>query len=116
MCGLLLLVSVFMDSGHSGFLVLVLSRARSAMRKNGVFAVHFRFLNSIIASFSAMYSKPASISAVASVMLAAVLHVHSSSFRFISCVYMSVVSILLCPICCLVYSMSLVLWYVIVAK
>jgi hypothetical protein len=41
------------------FWFLVLSRARSAMRKISGFAVHFRFLNSIIASFSAMYSKPA---------------------------------------------------------
>lgn len=47
---------------------------------------YLRFLNSIVPSFSAMYSNPVSISAVASLTLLAVLHVHSSSFRFNSCV------------------------------
>lgn len=40
---------------------------------------YLRFLNIIVPSFSAMYSKPISISFVASVMLLAVLHVYSSS-------------------------------------
>ena len=40
---------------------------------------YLRFLNSFVPSISVIYSKPASISAVDSLMLLADLHVHSSS-------------------------------------
>ena len=46
---------------------------------------YLRFLNSIVPSFSVMYSNPASISAFATVVLVAVLHIHSSSLRLHAC-------------------------------
>ena len=53
-------------------------------------------------SFSAMYSKPFSISVCASLTLLAVLQWYSSSSRvFSSCMYRSVVLRSLCPSCCL---------------
>ena len=58
-----------------------------------------------------MYVNPFSIRSLASLMLVAVLHVHSSSSsKSSSCVYLNVFSMLLCPSCCLTYRMSLVLW------
>lgn len=47
---------------------------------------YFLFLNSFIPSISVTYWKPFSISCVASFIVFAVLQVHSSSFRFSSCV------------------------------
>lgn len=63
-----------------------------------------------------MYSKPFSISAVASLTLVAVLQWYSSFSRVSSsCVYLSVVFRSLCPSSALTCSRSLVLWYSIVA-
>ena len=78
---------------------------------------YLRFLKSFIPSISVMYWNPFSMSCVASLMLLAVLHVYSSSsFKLSSCTYFNVVSIFLCPICCLTYRMSLVFAYSLVAK
>jgi hypothetical protein len=52
-------------------------------QKKGEFC-YLRFLNSFVPSISVTYSKPASISDVASLMFVADLHVHSSSLRFSS--------------------------------
>ena len=60
-------------------------------------------------SCSVMYSKPASIRAVDSLTVVDALHVHSSSCRFSSCVYLSVVLRSLCPSCALTSKRSLVL-------
>lgn len=74
------------------------------------------FLNSIVPSFSAMYSNPFSMRFVASLMLDAVLQWYSSFSRVSrSCVYLSVVLRSLCPSRALTWSRSLVLWYSIVA-
>jgi len=77
---------------------------------------YLRFLNSFVSSNSVTYSNPASIRVVASWMLLAVLHVHSSSFRFNSCVYIMVVLIWVCPILFITNRMSLVFAYSMVAK
>jgi len=70
-----------------------------------------RFRNSIVSSFSVMYSNPFSISSVASLMLVAVLQWYSSFSRVsISCVYRSVVLRSLCPSRVLTCSRSFVLW------
>ena len=86
-------------------LLCLLERCRSkanALRLNdlliekegcGFESRYLRFLNSFVPSSSVTYSNPASIRVVASFMLVAVLHVHSSSFRFNSCVYIMVVLI-----------------------
>jgi len=63
-----------------------------------------------------MYVNPCSSKSVASLMLLAVLTVYSSSsLKLISCVYIIVVSIFLCPNCCLTRSISLVFAYRFVA-
>jgi len=81
--------------------------------------VYFRFLNSFVLSISVMYWKPASISCVASCIVVAVLHVHSSvSLRNVACsmlMYIIVLVMSLCPNICFTWIMSLVLWYSIVA-
>ncbi len=75
-----------------------------------------RFLNSFVPSISVTYSKPFSISCVASCMLLAVLQWYSSFSRVSSSwVYLSVVLRSLCPSRVLTWSRSLVLWYSIVA-
>jgi len=77
-----------------------------------------RFLNSFIPSISVMYSKPASISCVASFMSLAVLHVHSSDCSKNSAdsmfIYVIVLSMFLCPKIVFTWIMSLVLWYSVV--
>jgi len=79
---------------------------------------YLRLRNSIIPSFSAMYSNPTSISAFASSVLVAVLHVHSSDVdRYIAdsmFMYIIVLSICLCPKIVFTWIMSLVLWYSVV--
>ena len=66
-----------------------------------------------------MYSKPVSISCVASVTLLAVLQVHSSVVvKYKACsmfMYIIVLSMSLCPKMVFTWIMSLVLWYSIVA-
>lgn len=78
-----------------------------------------RFLNSLKLSMSVMYSNPASIRSVASLMLLAILHVHSSDwFVNVDCsmlMYVIVDSMLLCPSMVFTWIMSLVLWYSVVA-
>ena len=70
---------------------------------------YLRFLNSHVPFISVTYWNPFSIRLAASFGVAAVLHVYSSSsLKWISCVCSKVVSIFLCPICCLTYRMSLV--------
>ena len=70
-------------------------------KREGLFC-YLRFLYSLMPSMSCMYSNPFSISWVASLTLVAVLHVYwSSSSKWISCMYIIVVSIFLCPNCCL---------------
>ena len=69
--------------------VMDLFNEANKYKKGGViyvFCGYLRFLNSFRLSISVMYSKPSSIRFLASVMLLAVLHVHSSSSRFNSCV------------------------------
>ena len=76
-------------------------------------------MNSLVPSISVTYSNPASISAVASVTLLAVLHVHwSFSVRksaFSMLMYIMVLLMFLCPRRVFTWMMSLVLWYSIVA-
>jgi len=86
-----------------------------SVKKGGV--CYFLFRNSISASGVVVtYWKPFSIRFSASVSLVAILPVYSSSScRFCSWTYFSVVSIFLCPICCLTYSMSFVFAYSFVA-
>ena len=80
--------------------------------------VYFRFLNIFIPLYSVACVKPASISGMASSIVLAVLHVHSSvSLRNVACsmfMYISVHLISLCPKTYLTCMMSLVLWYSIV--
>ena len=64
----------------------------------------------------AVYSKPFSVRFVASFTLVAVLQWYSSFGRSKSWVYRSVCLRSLCPKSVLTCSMSLVLWYSIVAK
>ena len=78
-----------------------------------------RFLNSINASGVVVtYSKPDSISCVASLVLVVALHVHSSDCsRNNACsmlMYVIVLSMFLCPKTVLTWIMSFVLWYSIV--
>jgi len=79
---------------------------------------YLRFLNSLKLSMSVMYSNPASIKSVASLMLLAILHVHSSDWLVkVDCsmlMYVIVDSMLLCPSIVFTWMMSLVLWYSIV--
>jgi len=74
---------------------------------------YLRFRNSIVPSFSVMYSNPTSISAFASSVLVAVLHVHSSDVvkkvADSMLMYIIVLSMLLCPKIVLTWIMSLVL-------
>ena len=56
----------------------VATRATLAMLNTEKKRGYLRFLNSFVPSISVTYSNPASISAVASLMLLAVLHVHWS--------------------------------------
>ena len=73
---------------------------------------YLRFLNSFVPSIFVTYSKPFSISCVASFMFVAVLQWYSSSARVSSSwVYRSVVLRSLCPSRALTCSRSLVLWY-----
>ena len=77
---------------------------------------YLRLRNSLSPSISVMYSKPFSISCVASSTLVAVLQWYSSfSMGSKSWVYRSVVLMSLCPSRTLTCSRSLVLWYYIVA-
>ena len=77
---------------------------------------YLRFRNSLISSISVMYSKPFSISCVASLMLVAVLQWYSSfSSVSNSWVYRSVVLRSLCPSRAFTCSRSFVLWYSMVA-
>jgi len=79
---------------------------------------YLRFLNSFVPSISVTYWKPVSISAVASFMLVAPLHIHSSfSVRNIACSMLMYISVLvsdLCPKIFFTWYGSLVLWYSIV--
>ena len=59
---------------------------------------YLRFRYILVPSISCMYSNPASRSSVASLMLVAVLTVHSSSLRSSRCMYFCVVVSFLCPI------------------
>ena len=78
--------------------------------------VYFLFLNSFVPSISVTYSKPFSISCVASFRFVAVLQWYSSFSRVSSSwVYRSVVLKSLCPSRALTCSKSFVLWYSIVA-
>lgn len=71
--------------------------------------VYLRLRYIRIPSISCMYVNPCSSRSVASLMFDAVLQVYSSSsLKCISCVYIIVVSIFLCPSCCFTSMMSLV--------
>jgi len=94
------------------------SRARMIVcKKEG--RCYLRLRNSFVPSISVMYSKPASMSCVASLMFVAVLHVHwSVCSRNSACsmlMYIIVLLMFLCPKKYLTCMMSLVLWYSIVA-
>ena len=77
---------------------------------------HFLFLKNFILSKSQMYSNPTSTSPWISLGVFATLQVNSSSFLYsISFVYNSVFLMFLCPSNRITWSMSLVLWYSVVA-
>jgi hypothetical protein len=71
--------------------LIIFERTCSIEKKE---AGYLRFLNSSSPSISVTYWKPASIRVVASLTLAAVLQVHSSSLRLIRCMYFCVVKFL----------------------
>ena len=89
--------------------VLTFMLAKKLIEKIGRLFVYFRFLNRCFPSITDASVNPCSIRLIASSGVVATLHVYSPSCSFaMSCVYIIVVWIRLCPICCFVYSMSLV--------